>query len=64
LYNSESWTIKDQKRKLKTFEMAVLRKICGITRRDKRRNADMLKDWKELQLEKDINEVQYYRHAV
>jgi len=44
--------------------MAVLRKISGITRRDKRRNADMLKDWKELQMEKDINEVQYYRHAV
>ena len=28
LYNSETWTIKeDQKPKLKTFEMAVLRKI-------------------------------------
>jgi len=27
LYNSETWTIKDQKRKLKTFEIAVLRKI-------------------------------------
>ena len=36
LYNSETWTIKeDQKRKLNTFEMAVLRKICGITRRDR-----------------------------
>ena len=33
LYNSETWTIKDQKRKLKTFKMAVLRKICGITRK-------------------------------
>jgi len=55
LYNSETWTIKeDQKRKLKTFEMAVLRKICGITRRDRRRNVDILK---ELQMEKDVNEV-------
>jgi len=53
LYNSETWT-EDQKRKLKTFEMAVLRKICGITRRDRRRNVDILK---EFQTEKDINEV-------
>jgi len=34
--------------------MAVLRKICGITRRDRRRNVDILK---ELQMEKDISEV-------
>jgi len=54
LYNSETWTIKeDQKRKLKTFEIAVLGKICGITRRDRRRNVDILK---ELQME-DVNEV-------
>jgi len=60
LYNSETWTIKeDQKRKLKTFEVAVLRKICGITRRDRRRNVDILK---ELQMEKDINEVLQTRH--
>jgi len=50
LYNSETWTVKEnQKRKLKTFETAVLRKICGITRRDRRWNVDMLK---ELQIEK------------
>jgi len=49
----QTWTIKeDQKRKLKNFEMAVLRKICGITRRDRRRNVDILK---ELQIKKDIN---------
>ena len=55
LYNSKTWTIKeDQKRKLKTFEMAVLRKICGITRRDRRRNVDILK---ELQIEKGICEI-------
>ena len=45
LYNSETWTIKkDQKRKLETFEMAVLRKICYyvITRRDRRGNVDII----------------------
>jgi len=31
--------------------MSVLRKICGITRRDRRRNTDVLK---ELNIEKDI----------
>jgi len=39
--------------------MAVLRKICGITRRDRRRNVDILK---ELQMEKDISEVLQTRH--
>ena len=36
------------------FEMAVLRKICGITRRYRRRNVGILK---ELKMEKDINEI-------
>jgi len=55
----QTWTIKeDQGRKLKIFEMAVLRKICGITRRDRRRNVDILK---ELQMEKGITE--YYLHG-
>ena len=31
--------------------MSVLRKICGITRKDRRRNVDILK---ELSVEKDI----------
>ena len=56
LYNSEIWTIKDHKRKLTTFEMAVLSKTCGITRRDRRRNMDILK---ELQMEKDINDTPF-----
>ena len=34
--------------------MSVLRKICGITRRDRRRNTDVLK---ELNIEKDIVQV-------
>jgi len=52
LYNSETWTLKEHhKRKLIVFEMSVLRKICGITKKDKRRNVDILK---ELLIEKDI----------
>jgi len=36
LYNAESWTLKEEhKRKLSVFEMSVLRRICGITRRDR-----------------------------
>ena len=38
-------------KELRVFEMSVLRKICGITRKDRRRNVDMLK---ELSVEKDI----------
>ena len=62
LYNSETWTIKEnQKWKLKTFEMAVLREICGMTGRDRRLNVDILK---ELQLEKDINKVLWTRRLI
>jgi len=36
LYNAETWTLKQQQmRKLRVFEMAVLRRICGVTRRDR-----------------------------
>jgi hypothetical protein len=39
LYNSETWTLKvNQQNRLKVFEMACLRKIEGVTRRDKIRN--------------------------
>jgi len=52
LYNSVTWTLKENhKRKLRVFEMSVLKKICGITRKDERRNVDILK---ELSVEKDI----------
>ena len=55
LYNSETWTLKEEhKRKLRVFEMSVLRKICGITRRDRKRNSEVLK---ELDIEKDIVQV-------
>ena len=52
LYHSETWTLKEeQKRMLRVFEMSVLRKICGVTRRDRRRNLDILK---ELDIQKNI----------
>ena len=39
LNHSHTWTKKDQKRKLKTFEMAVLRKI-GLWNNKKRQKAE------------------------
>jgi len=52
MYNSETWTLKEHdNRKLRVFEMSVLRKICGITNKDRRRNVDIQK---ELLIEKDI----------
>ena len=39
LYNSETWTLREtQKQRLRVFEMACLRRIEGVTRRDKIRN--------------------------
>src|SRR6218665_3817068 len=36
LYNAETWTMKEkQKQRLRVFEMACLRKIEGVTRRDR-----------------------------
>ena len=52
MYNSQTWTMKEeQKRKLRVFEMTVLRKICGVTWKDRRRNVDILN---ELSIERDI----------
>jgi len=45
LYNADTWTLKEEeKQKMKVFEMSVLRKISGITRRDRRQNLDILKE--------------------
>jgi len=45
LYNAETWTLKEEhKRKPRVFELSVLRRICGITRRDRRRNVDIEQD--------------------
>jgi len=46
VYNSETWTVRsDDKQKLRVFGMLVLRKICGLSRRDRRRifNMDIIK---------------------
>jgi len=59
LYINETRTIKeDHKLKLRVFEMAVLRRICGITRHDRIRNTDVKKD---LGIKIDITEVLYQR---
>ena len=42
LYNSETWTLRESdKRRLLVFEMSVLRRILGVSRRDRRRNEDI-----------------------
>jgi len=39
LYNSETWTLKEKdKQRLRVFEMMCLRRILGVTRRDRIRN--------------------------
>jgi len=42
LYNTETWTLKASlAKRLKTFEMACLRKIEGVTRRDSIKNTEI-----------------------
>ena len=42
LYNAETWTMTEElRRKLLVFEMTVLRRIAGVTRWDRCRNADI-----------------------
>jgi len=42
LYNSETWTLKEtQKQRLRVFEMACLRRIEGVTRKDRIRNREI-----------------------
>ena len=42
LYNSETWVVKEEdKRRLLTFEMSCLRRIEGVTRRDRIRNEEI-----------------------
>ena len=67
-YNAETWTLKEEhKRKLRIFEMSVLRKISGVTRRDHVRNLDILKD---LAIDKDIIDIlqiqrlTYFGHVI
>jgi len=42
LYNSETWTLKQtQENRLRVFEMSCLRRIAGVTRRDRIRNKEV-----------------------
>src|SRR6218665_1637845 len=42
LYNAETWTMQEkQKQRLRVFEMACLRKIEGVTRRNRIRNDEI-----------------------
>jgi Reverse transcriptase (RNA-dependent DNA polymerase) len=68
LYNSETWILREaDKSKLRVFEMNCLRKIQGITRRDRKRNDDIRR---ELGLEIDIvqriqkKRLGYFGHVV
>jgi len=52
LHNAKAWTLKkDHKRKLRVFKMSALKRISGITRRDRRRNVDIKE---ELEIKLDI----------
>ena len=68
LYNSEIWTPKEkEKQTLKVFEMAVLRKIAVVTRKDRKINDNIMT---ELGLTMDIidriqqKRLRYFRHVV
>ena len=55
LYNAETWTLKQEhQRKLRVFEMAVLRRICGVTRKDRKSNIDIMN---ALDIDEDIIEL-------
>ena len=55
LYNAETWTLKQEhQRKLRVFEMAVLRRICGVTRKDRKRNTDIMN---ALDIDEDVVEL-------
>ena len=55
LYNSETWALKEStKKKLRVFEMSCLRKIKGVTRRNRVRNTEIRR---ELKVETDVVEI-------
>jgi hypothetical protein len=60
LYNSETWTLKEtQKRRLRVFETTCLRRIEGVTRRDRIRNTEI---YSRLRIQRDIvNRIQTRR---
>jgi len=68
MYNSETWTLREaDKNRLRVFEMNCLRKIKGVTRRDRIRNADIRS---EMGMEVDVvqkiqkKRLRYYGHVV
>ena len=68
LYNSETWALKEEsKRRLLVFEMGCLRRIVGVSRRDKMRNTDIRR---KSGVEEDIvlkitrKRMRYFGHVV
>ena len=68
LYNSETWTLKEnQKKRLRVLEMTFLRKIEGVTRRDRVRNQDI---YTRLQYQRNVvqkiqqRRLRYFGHVV
>ena len=68
LYNAETWTMKEElNRKLCVFEMTVLRRIAGVTRRDRKQSRDIRMD---LGVERDVvnrvraKRLSYFGHVV
>jgi hypothetical protein len=68
MYNSETWTLREEdKNRLRVFEMNCLRKIKGVTRRDRIRNTDIRS---EMGMEVDVvqkiqkRRLRYYGHVV
>jgi len=68
LYNSETWKLKEvQNQKLRVFEMNILRRIMGVSRRNRRRNVDVKA---ELGVDRDVvnkirhRRLSYFGHVV
>ena len=68
LYNSETWALKEEsKRRLLVFEMGCLRRIVGVSRRDRMRNTDIRR---KAGVEEDIvqkitkRRLRYFGHVV
>jgi len=60
MYNCETWTLKQtQENRLRVYEMSSLRRIAGVTRRDRIRNKKVC-DWVGL-LQDVANRIQQRR---
>ena len=66
LYGAETWaTTRDQEARLEVNEMRMLRWMCGVTRRDKIRNAHIRGTPRVVQASKKITEkgLKWYGHV-